>query len=295
MQPAAVPLENLRAEIDRIDQALLELLVERTDVVRRIGDLKQDHRSGRLAVRPAREAQILRRLVAEAGDRFPPAVLVRMWREMLAALTRLQAPLSATVCAPPRGGLATWDLARDHFGSLTPMTPVDGTSQAVRAVANGTTTVAVLPLPCEDESWWTALLSDQTDRLRVFMRLPFVAAVDGDGSEAQALAVGRAEIEPSGDDLGVLAIEANPDISRGRLRDLLAAAGLEPTWLALYRSDLHVLQVAEIASLALDGDPRIDQVQNAARGEILRIVAVGGYPRPVRPAAHALTRAQKTP
>ena len=295
MQPAAVPLENLRAEIDRIDQALLELLIERTDVVRRIGDLKQDHQSGKLAVRPAREAQILRRLVAEAGERFPPAVLVRMWREMLAALTRLQAPLSATVCAPPKSGLATWDLARDHFGSLTAMTRVDGTSQAVRAVVNGTTTVAVLPLPCDDDSWWTALLSDQPDRLRVFMRLPFVAAAEGDGSEAQALAVGRAEIEPSGDDLGVLAIEASADISRGRLRDLLAAAGLEPTWLALSRSDLHVMHVAETASLALDGDPRIEQVQSAARGEILRIVAVGGYPRPVRPAAHALTPAEKTP
>jgi chorismate mutase/prephenate dehydratase len=295
MQPAAVPLENLRAEIDRIDRALLELLIERTDVVRRIADLKQDQESGRLAVRPAREAQILRRLVADAGDRFPPAVLVRMWREMLAALTRLQAPLSVTVCAPPRGGLATWDLARDHFGSLTTMTRVDGTSQAVRAVVNRTSTVAVLPLPCEDESWWTALLSDLPDRLRVFMRLPFVASGEGDGGEARALAVGRAEIEPSGDDLGVLAIEANADISRGRLRDLLAAAGLEPTWLALHRSDLQVLHVAETASLALDGDPRLEQVRNGAPGEILRIVAVGGYPRPVRPAADGLTPAEKTP
>jgi chorismate mutase/prephenate dehydratase len=220
---------------------------------------------------------------------------VRMWREMLAALTRLQAPLSATVCAPLRSGLATWDLARDHFGSLTAMTRVDGTSQAVRAVVNGTTTVAVLPLPSDDDSWWTALLSDQPDRLRVFMRLPFVAAAESDGSDAQALAVGRAEIEPSGDDLGVLAIEASADISRGRLRDLLAAAGLEPTWLALSRSDLHVMHVAETASLALDGDPRLEQVRSGARGEILRIVAVGGYPRPVRSAAHALTPAEKTP
>jgi chorismate mutase/prephenate dehydratase len=177
------------------------------------------------------------------------------------------------------------------------MTRVDGTSQAVRSVVNGTSTVAVLPLPCEDESWWTALLSDLPDRLRVFMRLPFVASSEGEGGEApaRALAVGRAEIEPSGDDLGVLAIEANADISRGRLRDLLAAAGLEPTWLALHRSDLQVLHVAETASLALDGDPRLEQVRNAAPGEILRIVAVGGYPRPIQPAAHALTAAEKTP
>lgn len=281
MQAVAL-LDNLRADIDRIDQALLELLVERSDVVRKIAELKEDRRNDRLAIRPAREAAILRRLMARAEDRFPAAVLVRMWRELLAAQTRLQAPLSITVCAP-RSGFSTWDLARDHFGSLTPMTRVDGTSQAVRTVANGEATVAVLPLPSDDDSWWRALLSDRPDRLRAFMRLPFVAASDGEGRDAHALAVGRAEIEPSGDDLGLLAIEAEPDISRGRLREMLAAADLEPGWVGLHRSsrEPQVLHVAETPSLALDGDPRIKAVLSAARGEILRIVPVGGYPRPI--------------
>ena len=81
------------------------------------------------------------------------------------ALARLAA---AHVCVVGVGGV----------GSLRPMPPVDGTRQAVRAVANGPTTVAVLQLPCDDESWRAALLSDQPDRLRVFMRLPFVG-VDG--------------------------------------------------------------------------------------------------------------------
>lgn len=295
MQSVAPPLDELRAEIDRIDRAILELLVERTDVVRRIGEVKNDRHTGRLAMRPAREACILRRLAASAGDRFPTAVLVRMWRELLAAQTRLQAPLSVAVCAPR--GFATWDLARDHFGSLTPMKRVESAGQAVRAVANGSATVAVLPLPCDDDPSWLALLSDQQDRLRAFARLPFVAEAEGERGGAHALAIARIEIEPSGDDLGLLAIEARPDVSRARIGDLLAAGDLEPVWRGGYRGrgEPQVLHVVETSSLVQDGDERLARLLGAGRGELSRIVPVGGYPRPLRPAGPALTPAPESP
>jgi chorismate mutase/prephenate dehydratase len=279
---AAPPLEDLRAEIDRIDQALLDLLIERTEVVRRIGEIKGDRRDGRPAMRPAREAQILRRLVAHAGDRFPRRALVRMWRELLASLTRLQAPHSVAVYLP-EGQLGTWDLARDHFGSVTPMSRVDGASQALRAVSDRSATVAVLPLPHDEDVWWLALMSDQHDRLRVFARLPFVASVGGDGEEARALALGRLELEPSDDDLSLLAIEAEPDVSRGRLRDLLAAAGLAPFWLAAGRPPAppQAFHLVEVGGFVRDGDERLGAVVGAAREEVLRIVPVGSYPRPL--------------
>ena len=208
MEAVTAPLEDLRTEVDRIDRAILDLLIERTEVVRRIGLVKADRLNARLAARPAREAVILRRLAAAAGERFPRPVLVRMWRELLAATTRLQTPLSVSVFTPQQHGFRIWDLARDQFGSVTPMTRVDSATQALRSVSDGSAAVAVLPLPNDDEPWWLALISDHHDRLRVFARLPFVASAAGDGEEASALALGRIEPEQSGDDLALLAIEA---------------------------------------------------------------------------------------
>ena len=74
MDTTAPPLDNLRAEIDKIDQQILDLLIERSAVVRLIGDVKGDRLDGRSALRPAREAQILRRLAERACGRFPTAV-----------------------------------------------------------------------------------------------------------------------------------------------------------------------------------------------------------------------------
>jgi chorismate mutase / prephenate dehydratase len=285
MAAAAPPLDDLRAEVDRIDQAILELLIERTEVVREIGRIKADRVTGRLAARPAREAVILRRLVALAGDRFPRAVLVRMWRELLAATTRLQTPMSISVFAAQQG-IATWDLARDHFGSATPMVRVESATQALRSVSDGSATVGVLPLPHDDDAWWLALISDHHDRLRVFARLPFVARGTGEGEEAQALALARLEPEASGDDLTLLAIEAETGVSRGRLRDLFLTAGLNAVWLAAWRSTEppQTVHLVEVDSFIEPGDQRLAQVLSPARAEVLRIVPVGGYPRPLPPA-----------
>jgi hypothetical protein len=203
-----------------------------------------------------------------------------MWRELIAELTRLQAPLSVAVFAPDDRVLQVWDLARDHFGSATAMVQVDRPLQALRALADGSATVAVLPLPNDDESWWVALMSDHDLRLRVFARLPFVSS---HAEEARAFALGQLEIEPSGDDLALLAIEAEPGLSRGRLRELLMGIDLHPAWAAAWRPDppAPALHLVEVEAFVTEGDERLAELQNTARGEILRVVPVGGYARPL--------------
>jgi hypothetical protein len=128
-------------------------------------------------------------------------------------------------------------------------------------------------------------MSDHHDRVRVFARLPFVANGSGEGEDASALAIGRLEPEPSGDDLALLAIEAGTGVSRGRLRDLLQGVGLEPVWLAAWRcpDPPQTVHLVEIGSFVQEGDDRVAEVLSAARGEVLRIVPVGGYPRPLPP------------
>ena len=275
MQATGRSLDVLRTEIDRIDQAILDLLIERTDIVREIAVVKGDRDGGRLALRPAREAQLLRRLVGAAGDRFPAEVLVRMWRELIASLTRLQTPLSVAVQVPPDHP-EIWDLARDHFGSATPAARVDGPDQALDSLDDGT--VAVLPLPQDGDPWWLALMSDRGCGIRVFARLPFV---ETPGSDIRALALGRLEVEPSGDDLALLGIAATPGIPSERVLELLTSAGLPPSWSTMAPSGSEVMHLVEVETFVGEGDDRTDGLARAAPGEILRVRSIGAYPRPL--------------
>src|SRR3954463_3283301 len=102
-------LPVLRAELDRIDNEIHELLMRRAEIVEHVA------RSGKpAAFRPGREASIIRRLVGRHHGSLPPVALVRIWRELLAGTTAMQGGFSLAVCDPD-SGVPLMQLAREHF------------------------------------------------------------------------------------------------------------------------------------------------------------------------------------
>ncbi|MEQ8394004.1 chorismate mutase [Thalassobaculum sp.] len=198
MADASPSLAQLRAEIDEIDNSLLELLERRVGIGRRVAAAKGDA-SGPF-LRPGREAQILRRLAGKlTGADLPVPVMERVWREILAAnLARQVDPV--TVVWAPAGAEALVDLARDRGGVSTRVEAVDGPAAALAAVAEGRATLAVLPTPeLIQWRWWPLLLVDSPLKPRIIARLPLFGAP---GSDALAgVGVGCQEPDPSGDDV----------------------------------------------------------------------------------------------
>ena len=281
-------LQRLRGEIDRIDQAVVDLLVARLRVVGRIAAAKGiEGASGRNVVRPGREAAILRRLLHHAGRDFPGLTLVRMWRELLAATTRIQAPLSVGVVRDPADPTLL-QVARDHFGAPTPLRSVDDPRQALHLLAETAIDLAVLPLPRPGEPWWAALTEPPFDALKVVARLPFAISPEAsldEGTALQAVVVGALAPEPSGDDLALIAIEALPGLGRGRLMGALAEVGLEPRWLASAPNaaglTCHLVEIVGFVD-----HPAAAGLERAmaALGDVAREAFVlGAYARPLDP------------
>jgi hypothetical protein len=115
----------------------------------------------------------------------------------------------------------------------------------------------------------------------VISRLPLLAASGED--DARALALARLDLEASGDDLTLVTIEAEAGVSRARLRDLLAARGFAPLWLAAPRTAglPETLHLVEVDGFVDEGDERLAELLSTAGGEILRIARIGSYPRPL--------------
>jgi chorismate mutase len=268
--PPESELEALRGEVDRIDQAVVELLAERLHVVRSIAALKNRDSAGRPAIRPGREAAILRRLVAQAGGRFPAATLVRMWRELLAATTRAQAPLAVAACVPAEKP-ELWDLARDHFGSTAPLRRVPENAEALQLLADGEADLVVLPLPEGGAGWW-AKLAEQGPS--IVARLPVVAGL-GTGD---ALVLGASPPDASGDDLTLLALETSSGLTPDQLPALLASANLAGRSLAeAPASDRRTFHLVEIDGLLAPEDARLAKL----REPVLHCTWLGGYARPL--------------
>jgi chorismate mutase / prephenate dehydratase len=277
-------LAELRHRLDEIDDKVHDLLIERAEIISMVAASK---RNGQLAAfQPAREAEIIRRLVGRHRGDFPVATLIRMWREMLSATVRLQAPFAVAVFAPTEAQ-AFWDLARDHYGSSTPMSAYRSIGQVIRAVAKGQAATGVLPMPQEGEAdpWWRQLVSRDENAPRVVARLPFGARGNARGDGADALAIGRGTQQETGADRTFLATETAADISRGRIFRILSSLGLNCTFFASCEHAGGAVNLIEIDGFVRISDPRLDSFRAQFGGALHRMLPFGGYALPISSAA----------
>jgi len=74
-------MEEVRAEIDRIDRALVDLIGERFSFVDRAWQLKQSPAEARV---PWRVQQVIDRVRARAAEQgLPPELAEALWRQMI--------------------------------------------------------------------------------------------------------------------------------------------------------------------------------------------------------------------
>jgi chorismate mutase len=269
-------LPALRAELDRIDNAIHGLLMQRAEVVEHVA------RSGKpAAFRPGREASIIRRLLERHRGSLPPAAVVRIWRELLAGTTSMQGGFSLSVCDLGDGAALT-QLAREHFGGLTPLRVHGNAGQAMVDVSQGIASVAVLPFPSDSDTWWVSLLHHEP-RLFIIARLPFWNARPEGAPMAQALVVASTPPDESGNDRSFLGLECDNDISRTRLSSELLAAGMKAETMLLLRLQGSPMSnvLVEVDGYLTDDDPRLSRLGPVLR----RPVVVGSYAVPVGGAA----------
>src|SRR5437762_13113679 len=117
-QASQPTLQDLRREIDRIDEAMHRLLMERGDIIDTLIAVKKTQEIGS-AFRPAREADMMRRLVERHRGMLPLDTVESIWRVIISAFTYVQAPFAmhADLSA---GDSVMRDTARFHFGFSVP-------------------------------------------------------------------------------------------------------------------------------------------------------------------------------
>ncbi len=274
-------LEQLRRRIDEIDDRLQDLLAERINIVSRVAAHKRGG-NGLAAHQPAREAEIIRRLISRNHGAFPPVTLVRMWRELLAATTRLQGAFTIAVYAPPEAQ-GFWDIARDHYGSHTPMLTYRSTAQVIRALTEGQAAIGVLPMPQEEDPdpWWRHLLSTHDNAPHVIARLPFGRRGNARSDGSDALAIGHGGQQETGRDRTLIATENAPDISRGRMFSTLSALGLTCTFMASCEHAEGVNTLIEIDGFVPASDPRLERLREQLGPALYRLLGFGGYAVPL--------------
>ncbi len=279
------PVDDLRRQIDTLDNQLHDLLMERADLVLKIGEEKR--KSKVQVVQPDREAVMIRRLLSRHKGPLPKEAIVRIWRELVGAVSLLQTGLRVVVAVPDDPtGLGYWDMAKDYFSSVLPMQKVTNPMAALSMVREGEATFAVVPWPSDTEQnpWWRYLMDEGGEQaMRIMARLPLGdRSRAGANPEFRALVVARVRYDTSGDDRSFLALEVNQSVSRARIVDRAKEFGL--TARSLYSHDVrdgrHTLHLLEVETYIAPDDENLKALLQKLESADGKCICVGGYPIP---------------
>ena len=172
--PAPLSLQDLRKEIDSIDEQVHRLLMQRGDIIDRLIRVKKTQEVGS-AFRPAREADMMRRLVQRHRGILPLDTVESIWRVIISTFTYVQAPFSLHADLS-LGESAMRDSARFHFGFTVPFVSHFNAPAAVEAVANSKGDLALVSATSSRTPWWLALEADGAPK--IIARLPFIERAD---------------------------------------------------------------------------------------------------------------------
>jgi chorismate mutase-like protein len=281
-------VEEIREKIDTLDNKVHDLLMERAELVLKIGEEKRKNQVQ--VVQPDREIVMLRRLLARHKGPLPKEAVVRIWRELVGAVSLLQTGLKVAVTVPDdQTGLIYWDMAKDYFSSVLPMQKAANALSALSLVREGEVTFAVLPWPSDGETqpWWSFLMGEapggKVKPMKIIARLPLGNRSSKGGNPMhQALVVARMDFETSGDDRSFIALKLLQSVSRARIIDRIKEQDLEA--LSLYssphRSGQHTLHMLEVSGYVGAQDERLKKFAERLDDPEALAIVVGGYPNP---------------
>lgn len=140
-------LEQLRKDIDRIDDEIVRLLNQRAEIVTQIAKIKRD--SNLAFHNPERERAILKRVTELSKGLFPRDALKVIFREIISASLSLEEPLKVAYLGPE--GTFTHLAALRHFGSSAVYIPVESIKAIFDAVEAKKADYGLVPIENSNE------------------------------------------------------------------------------------------------------------------------------------------------
>ncbi len=141
-------LDQLRQEIDAIDNQLLELLNQRAKLVQHVGEIKARRPGGSFFV-PERELAIFERLSRRNPGPFSDEAIGRIFREIISASLALEQQQKIVYLGPE--ATFTHAAALKQFGQSARLVPARGIPVVFEEVERGRARYGVVPIENSNE------------------------------------------------------------------------------------------------------------------------------------------------
>jgi hypothetical protein len=228
------PLLALREEINQIDNQIISLLMQRMNIITRVGELKKNNQE-KFFIRSNREADMIKDLVKKSGNILPKTTIISIWRKIITTANIHEQPLAIAIHNPKN--IPDYDyLVKEYYNELVPLQNFDSATNVVAEIEKDEAQIGIFALPHEigeekkedpKENWWISLANNRLG-LKVFAKIPFYEIVDQkkDLDKIELVAVAAKEPEKSSDDRSLIYLEVAKEISKTQILSVLKELSL---------------------------------------------------------------------
>lgn len=148
MSDSALDLQQLRQQIDQIDQQIERLINDRARAAQSVAEVKTQAsaETGEELVfyRPEREAQVLTRIMERNTGPLSNEDMAKLFRQIMSACLALEQPLTVAYLGPE--GTFTQQAVIKHFGQWARSQPMAAIDEVFREVEAGAVHYGVVPV-----------------------------------------------------------------------------------------------------------------------------------------------------
>lgn len=137
-------LKNARDRIDALDENIQRLISERAAIAVEVAQIKQGAGENGDYYRPAREAEVLRRVIERNQGPLSNSTIARLVREIMSACLALESPLTVAYLGPE--GTYTQAAVYKHFGHAVNAHSLAAIDEIFREVEAGNAEYGVVPV-----------------------------------------------------------------------------------------------------------------------------------------------------
>ncbi len=142
--PVKMPLEEIRRQIDAVDENIQSLLNQRAGLAQKVGLSKNAEGKTVDFYRPEREAQVLRSVLKRNKGPLRDEEVLRLFREIMSACLAQQEPLKIAFLGPE--GTFTQQAVFKHFGHSVRALPLGTINEVFQEVQAGHADFGVVPI-----------------------------------------------------------------------------------------------------------------------------------------------------
>ena len=208
-------LLELRTQIDNIDSKIIDLLINRMQIVDKVALFKKSQ-DDLLYIKSNREADMIKDISNRLKDYYPKSHIISIWRKIIAASNLREQDIKIGLYNP--NNITDYQyIINEYYSQEFIVKNYDDAQLMIKEIKDKNINIALISCNLDNNDWWQYLAKSN---IKIFAKIPFQS-----NSDHKLYCLAIKNVEPSKNDVTILSTKYNNDIDLCQIQKKISDLG----------------------------------------------------------------------